>query len=295
MARFFLLPLLAIAFAAPAAAQPAPEPPESDILVTGNRDVEAQIDSFVGALTPSSPRGQLSRFEQPICPVAIGLPDSQRDAVVERMRRIAEAAGIAVGGRRCTPNVLLVVTQDKRAFLEGLLRRHGYYFGELPMRRVRELIAATGPAVAWHVDGPPVSARGRTLRSEGSSEVFVNRTTSPPSRITAGARPQFAAAMVVVESGALDGLSTTQLADYAAMRAFARTEPERLGATPAPTILNVLEAPMGSEVPLTMTRWDLGFLRGLYGGAENLYAASERSAIRRSIESELAAPEGRQQ
>ena len=295
MSRFFLLPLLAIALAAPAAAQPPSEPQSSEILVTGSRDVEAQIESFVGALTPAPPRGQLSRFERSVCPTAIGLSEGQRDAVVERMRRIAEAAGIAVGGPRCTPNVLLVVTQDKRAFLEGLLRHHRYYFGELSMRRVRALIDAPGPAVAWHVDGPPVDARGRDFQSDRSSGLLVSRSTASPSRITAGARPQFAAAMVVVEGGALAGLSTTQLADYAAMRAFARTEPERLGATPAPTILTVLEAPMGSEVPLTMTRWDLGFLRGLYGSQENLYAASERSAIRRSIETELAAPEGQPQ
>ena len=53
------------------------------------------------------------------------------------------------------------------------------------------------------------------------------------------------------------------------------------------TILKVLEAPMGSEVPLTMTAWDLSFLKGLYAATNNLYAASQRSEIRRQIEGDL--------
>ena len=34
--------------------------------------------------------------------------------------------------------------------------------------------------------------------------------------------------VVVVQASALDGLTTTQLADYAAMRAFVRTDPAKL-------------------------------------------------------------------
>ena len=74
-------------------------------------------------------------------------------------------------------------------------------------------------------------------------------------------RPHFIAAVVVVELDALGGLTVTQLADYAAMRAFARTDPRRLKGTGAPTILSAIEAPMNSPVPLTLTEWDLAFLQ----------------------------------
>ena len=51
--------------------------------------------------------------------------------------------------------------------------------------------------------------------------------------------------------------------------------------------VTALDTPMGSAVPLTLTRWDLGFLRGLYAAPANLTAASDRSAIRRTVEAEL--------
>ena len=50
-----------------------------------------------------------------------------------------------------------------------------------------------------------------------------------------------------------------------------------------PTILKVLEAPMGSEVVASLTEWDLGFLRGLYSAPRNLRAGSQRSAISRQM------------
>ena len=95
------------------------------------------------------------------------------------------------------------------------------------------------------------------------------------------------ASLVVIQLDALRGLTTTQLADYAAMRVFARTQPSRLERSSAPTILNVIDAPMNSEVPLTLTQWDLGFLRALYGSAENHYATQQRHEMRRLLRREL--------
>lgn len=122
----------------------------------------------------------------------------------------------------------------------------------------------------------------------------MDRTTRRGSRITAPGRLHFSAAVVVVEADALDGLTTTQLADYAAMRAFAKTDPARLPPSPPPTILTVLDVPMGGAVPITLTEWDLGFLRGLYDSQANLYGAAQRSQIRRKLESSLSEAESRQ-
>jgi hypothetical protein len=283
--------LFAAAGAAAQEAPPAADDPE--IVVTG-QDIDQQISDFVGALTQAPPRGQLSRFEHKVCPAAIGLPPGQKQAVVTRIRRVAEAAGLEVGGARCIPNVLLMVTSDKRAFLEALERKHDYYFGDLSPGQVRRLVREPGPATAWQLQGPPLDSDGVEMSQGGAAalpgaDYYVNRTVKAPSRIAAAARPQFQAAALVVEQRALDGLTTLQLADYAAMRLFARTDPERLAAAGPATILKVLDAPMGSEVPLTLTAWDLAFLKGLYAATDNLYAASQRTEIKRRIEKELEA------
>lgn len=281
-----------------AAAQDIPKPSDGEqIVVTANRDVKREIRDFVGALTSAPVRGQLSRFEWKVCPGVLGVAPSQKEKLVTRMRRVAKAATIPLAREACTPNVLLVVTEDKKKFIEALNSRYPEFLGGMTRGQLRRLLQAPGPAAAWQVDGPPLNADGKPLgvaramiekqQPDADGSFYMNDTSRSGSRVGPGARRHFQAAVVVVESKALDGLTTTQLADYAAMRAFARMDPADLPAGGQPTILKVLEAPMGSPVPVTLTALDLGFLRGLYGTNGNLYAGAQRSDIRKAIEAEL--------
>jgi len=273
--------LVASAASGQAASGPAEE---SEIVVTG-RDMEQQVREFVGALTQAPPRSQLSRFERPACPAAFGLAPGDKQAVTSRMRKVAKAAGVDVGGAGCIPNVLVLVTEDKRVFLEALERRYPNFFGDLPRSEMRRIMREPGPAAAWQLQGPPLDSDGVELPDEDG--LRVSRGTRLQSRVTAPGRPQFAAAALVVERKALAGLTTVQLADYAAMRLFARTDPSKLPDSAAPTILKVLDAPSDAEVPATLTSWDLGFLRGLYSGDNTLFAASRRTEMRQAIEKEV--------
>ncbi|HEX8625585.1 MAG TPA: hypothetical protein VF782_10960 [Allosphingosinicella sp.] len=300
--RYSCIMFLALGFATPAAAQEAPRDADQEIVVTGEA-LERRIRDFVGALTQAPPRGQLSRFEWEACPIAIGLTGAQKAAVVGRMRQVAEAAKIPLGGTGCRPNVLVAVARDKRAFIEALSRTVPRVFADMS-RGERRRILSEPHASAWQGQGPPLDADGRTLEQVRlvdpatgaitSDPVYMNRTIRPGTRITAPSRVHFSLAVVVVEAGALDGLTTTQLADYAAMRAFAKTDPAKLPPSPPPTILTVLDVPMGGAVPITLTEWDLGFLRGLYESQANLYGAAQRSEIRRKLETSLGEAEGRQ-
>lgn len=260
----------------------------NEIVVTGTRDLDQQVSDFVGAIAPAPPRGQLARFEWGVCPAVVGLSADQKIAIEQRLRTVAKAAGIPVAEAGCAPNALVMLTGAKGPFIDALMRRRPEYFGELSTAKLRRLQSEPGRATAWQLQGQ-VTGRGTPM--ERGAGVAVNRTTDGQSRITAAARPVFEAAAVVVEMGALEGLTTIQLADYAAMRLFARTDPSRLAGSKAPTILNILDAPMGSEIPITLTKWDLEFLRGLYASPANLYAGSQRSAIGRQIKAGLAQPD----
>ncbi len=287
----------ALAAASPAHSQdasgdnPAAAPqagPEGDVTVTGTLERDREIRDFVGALTPVPMTGQLSRFEDQICPTVLGLSGPLRAAAIARMRRVATTVGLRVNRGRCRPNVLLMVTRDKRALIQTLVSRFPHFFGE-EENSPRRILAEPGPAAAWHA-AAELNADGRALPAQGG--FTVNRTTRRASRISAPTRPAFFAAAVVVERQALTGLSVNQLADYAMMRALARTDPHRLPAGSRRSILTVLEAPMGSEIPTTLTRWDLGFLRGLYGSTANLRAPQQRGEIQRRVARELDGPEG---
>ena len=293
---------LAHGLATPAAAQGSPDGADQQIVVTGEA-LERRIRDFVGALTQAPPRGQLSRFEWEACPTAIGLTGPQKAAVVSRMRQVAEAAKIPLGGKGCRPNVLVAVARDKRAFIEALLQTVPRVFADMSRSETRRILNEP-KASAWQGEGPPLDADGRALEqvrltdsktgAVSADPVYMNRTIRPATRITAPSRVHFSLAVVVVEAAALDGLTTTQLADYAAMRAFAKTDPSKLPPSPPPTILTVLDVPMGGEVPITLTQWDLGFLRGLYESQGNLYGAAQRSQIRKHLESSLGEGESRQ-
>ncbi|MCW3846567.1 hypothetical protein OF829_04900 [Sphingomonas sp. LB-2] len=281
--------LLAAALLAPAAAH-AQDAPAADgqIVVTGVRPDKAAIQSFVDATVPRLPgQDQLARFHWAICPVAAGMLPEQAAAVAKRIRSVARAAHIDVADEGCAPNLFVIVTSDKPGFLAALAKSRPEYFGGLSREQRRALADPANPVAAWHLAGAPLDAAGQPLDYDADGGFYVNRTTRPPSRIAFAARPQFAAAIVVIDARALDGLTTIQLADYAAMRTLVASDPARLGDTPAPTILRIIGAPMGSEIPLTLTSWDLGVLKSFYASDPKVSAASQRSDVRRRLASEL--------
>lgn len=273
--------------AASASAQPADQ---SAIIVTGAKPASRDaVREFVHQLIPVATGKRLGRFERSVCPVAFGLPAGQQDAVERRIRLVARAAGVAVGGAKCAPNVVLIVASNKPAVMEELRRRHPDYFGELSRAEIRRLVRSTAPGVAWQLEVPPSRGEGGSVPREGT-EVYINRMYTPSSRITVPVHAQFAAAVVVVDRQSLAGLTVTQLADYAAIRALTGADPATLR-DGAPTVLEALEAPFGQSVPVTMTQWDLAYLRGYYDARRNLSTAAQRSAIAKKMTGDLQQPQ----
>ena len=114
------------------------------------------------------------------------------------------------------------------------------------------------------------------------------------SRITDQAHSEFIGSALVIESAAIEGLTTIQLADYAAMRAFTGADPARLPDRNLPTILTLLDTPMGSAAPVTLTDWDLAFLESLYASDAYIHAPGQRGEIQAGMQRALQRPEGRQ-
>jgi hypothetical protein len=195
------------------------------------------------------------------------------------MREVANSVGITVDTDHCSPNVVVIATSDKKMLLEELEEHRGEIFGGMTRDQVRAMERSPEPAVAWQLRGPPISASGEDLYWDDRLGAWVNRTTDASSHITESGRPQFDASVVVVEKRALTGMTTTQLADYANIRALTGADPAKLGNSGAPTILHVLDVPIGGVAPVTMTKWDFAFLRGFYDTRRNLRAGAQRSAI----------------
>ncbi|HET7576306.1 MAG TPA: hypothetical protein VFK19_07050 [Sphingomicrobium sp.] len=284
---------IAIAAANPQTPQVPPVSGNEAIVVTGTKETRKTVEQFVRSLTPTIWQGQISRFEHSVCPAVYGLAKPQAEAVTNRMRLVAKSVGIVVEGHHCGPNVLLIVTSDKRALLQELERHRGEIFGGMPRSHVRDMERDSAPTAAWQLRGRPISASGMDLRWDAKLGAWMNYTTDAASHITEGSRPQFDGAVVVIERKALAGLTVTQLADYAAIRALTGADPAKLGNSGAPTILHVLDVPMGGETPITMTKWDLAFLKGFYDVHRNLRANAQRSAITDNMIGTIQKPPGK--
>jgi len=287
-----MLALAALVGGGSAAAQERPgDSASAPIVVEGQKDREAQIRELVEALPPTSVGGHVSRFEAGACPAVLGVPPHQRALAAERMRAVAAATGVPVAGAKCLINVLVIVTPDKKQLIEQLAKRYPSYFGELSRWRIASLARKPGPTALWHRD-ELFDADGRPLFAAGTETIVQQKTSRSSSRMSDLAHPAYTGSILVVESGALDGLTTTQLADYAAMRTFTGADPDRLSGGKVSTILTVLDTPMGGEVPITLTAWDIAFLKSLYKSDPNRYAPGQRGEIRAGMKKALDAASG---
>lgn len=249
-----------------------------EVIVTGIRDREKQIGAFVDALTNVSRSDQISRFDWAVCPAVLGLSDVQNDTIAQRLRTVAHGVGIRTAGVGCRPNVLVLITANKRELIEALAKQKPEFFDGISDKRIDALAKHKGPA-AWHIEGR-LDSDGKQIGKNLINDHYVVEMTEVPSRLRASTRPHFIASILVVELESLRGLSLTQLADYAAMRTFARTDPDRLQGSPAPSILKMFDMPENSPLPITMTDWDFNFLKGLYSADPDAYANRQKSAIR---------------
>ena len=165
---------LALLLAANATLSPPPDAPlppdeQSPIVVQGQRASERQIRNFIRELTPAPPRGQLGRFESPVCPAAAGLSPAQNELVRDRLRRVADAAGMAVAKAKCHPNVIVIVTRDKNALLTRMGNKRGDYF---PIGQsgfdYHDILDPDEPVAAWQIEETR-GADGRQVHQVKSS------------------------------------------------------------------------------------------------------------------------------
>ena len=283
--------LLAALLAAQDTPPPSASPPQSsgEIVVEGvrQRQHRDQVRQFIKALDDVPNVGQIGKFHAPICPAVMGLPAAQNQMVAERMKRVAREAGIRTADAKCVPNVLLIASVDKGSTIQALYESYPAYFQGMTAKDVRKLAASKESSVAWQIKGL-LSADGTVLKKTPLDGYYVNEGTNSGSRVRAGTMPQFVSSMVMVERGALTGLSVTQVADFAAMRAFADTDPRRAAGSGAPTILTILDKASNQMVPVTLTHWDLGYLKSLYATSNDYYASYQRGDMEHELVKELA-------
>jgi len=248
-----------------------------DVEVTGRR-LDTMIRSFIDEVAaPNNNRG-LARWSGSVCVGAANLSNDAAQYLVDRVSTVADDLGLRPGTPGCSPNIIIVATDDADQLAQDMIDRSPRAFrmngagmdrGGSALRR----FAQSGTAVRWWQVSMPVDAetgmRATRLPGDGSDNgaggqaiMYAPHTQMrSASRLTTQVHDNLFRTFVLVDLNKMDGLTIDQLADYIAMVSFAQIDPTA-DTSRYTSILNLFSAPQAAASGLT--DWDKAYLGGLY-------------------------------
>ena len=276
MTRLITLFAACATLVASAYAQAEESNPNSTIVVTGRLPMTEEKALEVVRRMARPIDGQLARFKDPVCPLVIGFQPQYEALVAERIRAIAEAAGVGAAKQGCVTNLYVVVVDDGRGFVAELHRLHPEVFAGVSKQEFAALLNDEGAARSWSRTaqtnslGATVGRPSRTLgstavkygvQSISFGDVDVMRIYESSNHFPS-VQQAIGSAWVVFETGATFGKSLAQLGDYAAVRGLAMVRPAQLDGS-VDSILALFE-PGSDALPAKLTDFDRAYLKSLY-------------------------------
>lgn len=260
----------------PSAPQDAPTQLE-DVVVDGRRLEQLAREFIDDVAAPTRTRG-LARWNTRLCVGVLNLRADVGQVIVDRISDVARDLGVEAGQPGCRANALIVATDDgpgmARAMVES--RRQGFDIGSLKITQSDEALAAfmteERPVRWWQISIPVDSETGeRAIRLAGDIHPSTGQPTAPvigvstASRISSQIRDDLTKVFIIIDIDEVDGLTTTQLADYLAMVTLAQIDAQ--GDTAIyDTVLNLFQ---NREGITGLTEWDRSYLTGLYAAEQN--------------------------
>ena len=102
--------------------------------------------------TPTHIIGKVARWEVPICPAAVGVPDDVIAAVIKRVKEVAVQAGARVSSNPvCKPNIVIAFTRTPQELLDNIRKDHREWLGyQSSAEELERLGTVTRPIQAWY-------------------------------------------------------------------------------------------------------------------------------------------------
>ncbi|MBC8117317.1 MAG: hypothetical protein H7062_23215 [Candidatus Saccharimonas sp.] len=250
-----------------------------DVEVTG-RPLDAMIRNFVNEVAaPNRARG-LARWEDQVCVGVANLRNEQAQYIADRLSTVAEDIGLTPGRPGCTPNIMIIASDDASGLARQLVEEKGRAFraGGSGMDRggsaLRAFQASDAPVRWWQVSLPTDSETGNiAVRIPGEcrnacvdvEDMAPHISVFAASRISTQIVDNLFRTFVIIDVDQVSAVSLVQLADYIAMVSLAQIDPEA-NTQQYSSILNVFDDP---EYTQTLTDWDQAYLKGLYDAERN--------------------------
>jgi hypothetical protein len=257
-----------------------------EVTVMANHiELEQRVSNFVYQIAALQNGEGISRWHLPVCPIVAGVTQREAKFTRSRILEVARAAGVAVAGDPCRPNLLIFVTPDAKQFFSGMsMHTRLLTFSGAHPSVIDEFIRTPRPVRVWYKtamftpDGKPLV---ETDRIEDPNQQFGGAPIVAPvsSYAKISAIWGMSRVLVVVDQARLQGVSLGQFADYVALAGLAQI---KVGAQlgDAPTILKLFDG-SPQAAPDGMSDWDRAFLKSLY--ATDSSSKGQRGQIAHTI------------
>ncbi len=201
------------------------DPGNDDIVVEGTIDVDrADARDQTRDITPraTSAMEPLARFNKPICPGVWGLAPENAQLVIDRIYDNAEQVGVEVDAtENCGANVWVIVVDDPHATFKELRDENDFLIRGLGYWERERIEDQDGAALSWNLVS--IRNRGGLEAVQGANSDAVNETTLM-TRTNTAIRQDIEFSVVLFRRSELGTVDALTLADYATMRALAKTE-----------------------------------------------------------------------
>ena len=286
---------LSMALAAQVAPQAVPpsdqETAVPDVVVEGQRmsrrQVEAAATEFVDQVAAPPHGAQIARWNTPMCVGVSNMRAPYGQLIVDRISGRAADLGLETGEPGCTPNVVIVATQDGRATANHLVEEAMLSFrptdgASKPSREALRAFRTSDAPVRWWNVALPVMAdtgdaafrpRGGMGTGNGPPDApFVN--VHAGSRLSSDVRYDMTYVIVVVDLSRTGSVSMSALADYVSMVVLAQIDPN----AELPGFDSILNVFADSAQSQDLSSWDRSYLTSLYTGQANRFTARQRQS-----------------
>ena len=265
--------VLALLSATAVIAQPAKLPPES-VTVTSLKTAPPQVvDRFIETFAaPTEVLGKMSRWEEGICPVAVGLKPSAIAFILQRLKDSAVKVGAPVNRRaNCRANIEIVFTTSPQGLLDTVRKEHVVYLGYASNSQASDRLAkVTHDIQAWYVTATKSvlgqakidSARTIGVGDPNDMAAALSMGNTTGLRTRDGQTSALYHVIIAVNPARLADHEIGGVADYISFLAlsqlFSLNRCQQL-----PSIVN-MQVPDCAAQASEMTEADVMFLRGLY-------------------------------
>lgn len=241
-------------------------------------------------LSPSfSIDDQYARWKQPLCPHVYGLTPVAAYVVEKRIRDVAAEVGAPVDRRDpCIPNIGIIFSAQPQASLMSIATARPFLVqGGSQKPEVRYPVQAWYATFKTDYDGFRNLDIPWEITDPWRDENSYPQVAANLSRLHTGQTAEMAAATVLVDTGAVTGMSLGELGDYLALMTLAQAS--QYGACqPMPTIANLmLKGCDAADITHGLSHVDIALLTGLYevpDSPEKLQKQRIVGAMRRSLE-----------